>query len=329
MALITPARQAPTGTSRRTNHSPNRSQVPAQRADPLAAQSASTRVHAGLIPSGRQDWDVLPALDRSACPDSVAALLALADSLLSPAPGEPRSESPELLVVGRLVAAQGLAGELRVLPLTDFPERFTRPGRRWLQARAGLPQAVMLRGGRQLPGKELFVVRLEGIESRTAAEALVGHELLVLATDRPRLEPGEFHLLDLVGLEVRLLGAAKPSAGVASQAPGVASTPTTPTTPTAATTNTPVSPAGPLTTATTATTNPAVSPAGPLSTEPIGTVCDLIHAGNDLLEVELSAAAAARAGRRVFIPFVEAIVPVVNLAEGWIGITPPPGLLDL
>ena len=174
-------------------------------------------------------------------------------------------------------------------------------------------------------GKELFVVRLEGIESRTAAEALVGHELLVLATDRPRLEPGEFHLLDLVGLEVRLLGAAKPSAGVASEAPGVASTPTL-TYPTTATTDTPVRPAGPLTTS---TTNPAVSPAGPLSTEPIGTVCDLIHAGNDLLEVELSAAAPARAGRRVFIPFVEAIVPVVNLAEGWIGITPPPGLLDL
>jgi 16S rRNA processing protein RimM len=29
------------------------------------------------------------------------------------------------------------------------------------------------------------------------------------------------------------------------------------------------------------------------------------------------------------IPFVEPIVPVVNLAEGWIGITPPPGLLEL
>ena len=34
-------------------------------------------------------------------------------------------------------------------------------------------------------------------------------------------------------------------------------------------------------------------------------------------------------GRRILIPFVEAIVPVVELAEGWIGITPPPGLLDL
>jgi len=57
---------------------------------------------------------------------------------------------------------------------------------------------------------------------------------------------------------------------------------------------------------------------------PIGHVSDLIHAGNDLLEVELTAS-----GRSLLIPFVQAIVPQVELNEGWIGITPPPGLLEL
>jgi 16S rRNA processing protein RimM len=180
----------------------------------------------------------------------------------------------ELLVVGRIVAAQGLAGELRVNPLSDFPERFTQPGPRWLRKAEGLragsgaesePQAVTLTHGRQLPGKSLFVIRLEGIHNRNAAEALVGQELLVPATDRPKLAPGEIHLLDLVGLEVRL--------GDGSA---------------------------------------------------IGTVKDLIHAGNDLLEVELSGT-----GKTLWIPFVEAIVPQVELEQGWIGITPPPGLLEL
>ena len=50
---------------------------------------------------------------------------------------------------------------------------------------------------------------------------------------------------------------------------------------------------------------------------------DLISGGNDLLEVELSD------GRRVLVPFVEAIVPEVDLDGGWIRLTPPPGLLDL
>jgi len=59
-----------------------------------------------------------------------------------------------------------------------------------------------------------------------------------------------------------------------------------------------------------------------LEGKPIGRVSDLIHAGNDLLEIELDS-------RKVFIPFVKAIVPEVQLEAGWIGITPPPGLLDL
>lgn len=168
--------------------------------------------------------------------------------------------------VGRLVAAQGLRGELRVLPLSDFPERFTRPGPRWLRSRQGEVLAVQLLCGRQLPGKELFVVRLEGCDDRSAAEGLVGHHLLVDAADRPPLEPGEFHVLDLLGLEVRLL----PEANA------------------------------------------------------IGTVTDLIHGGNDLLEIELT-----DTGRRLLIPFVEAIVPEVQPEQGWIGLTPPPGLLEL
>lgn len=181
---------------------------------------------------------------------------------------EPMAPEPEqeLLVVGRVVGVQGLKGDLRINPMSDFPERFTRPGRRWLQRRGEPPQPLELLAGRQLPGRELYVVRFAGVTDRSAAEALVGRDLLVPAADRPKLATGEFHLLDLVGLEVRM------------EADGAV----------------------------------------------IGRVSDLIHAGNDLLEVELS-----EGGRRLLIPFVEAIVPRVELAEGWLSLTPPPGLLEL
>ena len=223
------------------------------------------------------------------------------------APGVATAAPPELLVVGRLVGAQGLGGELRVLPLSDFPERFTRRGTRWLQAKGKAAQPVELRSGRQLPGKELFVVRIAGVDSRDAAEALVGHELLVPAADRPPLEPGEFHLLDLVGLEVRLLADGRRPEGSVSPAG-----------------------AGDAHEGEEAQHVGTESAAGDGGADAvIGRVLDLIHAGNDLLEVELSAAAPGSGPRRVFIPFVEAIVPVVNLSEGWIGLTPPPGLLEL
>ena len=65
-----------------------------------------------------------------------------------------------------MVAPQGLGGELRVLPLSDFPERFTRPGPRWLRQRQGAVTETRLLSGRQLPGKELFVIRLEGVDDQ-------------------------------------------------------------------------------------------------------------------------------------------------------------------
>ena len=176
------------------------------------------------------------------------------------------AESDDWLSVGKIVGVQGLQGELRVNPASDFPERFTAPGPRWLRShKGGEPTEIQLKKGRQLPGKSLFVVRFEGIDNRSAAEALVGQELLVSANDRPELEEGEFHLLDLVGLEARL------------RADGPA----------------------------------------------IGTVSDLISGGNDLLEITTTE------NRKVLIPFVEAIVPEVKLKEGWLLLTPPPGLLEL
>ena len=175
------------------------------------------------------------------------------------------SANEDWLEVGKLVGAQGLRGELRVHPASDFPERFTKPGTRWLRTKGATPQEITLTSGRQLPGKNLFVVRFRGIDSRQAAESLVGLTLLVRSDDRPELEEGEFHLLDLVGLEACL--------GKRMHV--------------------------------------------------IGTVSNLISGGNDLLEITRID------GSKLLIPFVEAIVPEVHLKEGWLLLTPPPGLLDL
>ncbi|MEO0867018.1 MAG: ribosome maturation factor RimM [Cyanobacteria bacterium J06642_11] len=66
--------------------------------------------------------------------------------------------------------------------------------------------------------------------------------------------------------------------------------------------------------------------------EQIGTINDVYRAGNDLLEVTLTSKTPEnnqqQALRKALIPFVEAIVPVVDLTKGLVEITPPPGLVD-
>jgi len=113
--------------------------------------------------------------------------------------------SEEWLEIGRIVAPQGLNGELRVYPDTDFPERFLEPGDRWLlKPGQTAPESVQLVSGRYLAGKGLYVIKLEGVNYRDQAEALREARLMIPASDRLALEPDEFHVADLVGLTVRL-----------------------------------------------------------------------------------------------------------------------------
>ena len=42
-------------------------------------------------------------------------------------------EEREWLVVGIITSSHGVKGELKVKSLSDFSERFTNPGKRWLQ----------------------------------------------------------------------------------------------------------------------------------------------------------------------------------------------------
>lgn len=113
------------------------------------------------------------------------------------------SIADEWLEIGKIVAAQGLQGEVRVYPNSDFPERFEEPGKRWL-LRPGKtePEAIELTSGRYLAGKGLYVLRFKGISDRTQAEQLCDSRLLIAASDRPHLKADEFHVPDLLGLEV-------------------------------------------------------------------------------------------------------------------------------
>ncbi len=169
--------------------------------------------------------------------------------------------------VGKIVSTQGLKGEVRVYPNTDFPERFLEPGQRWLlRPRGKEPQPIKLLRGRYLDGKGLYVVQLEGINTITEAEGLRDSQLMVPEGDRPALEEGEFHIPDLIGLDVF----------------------------------------------------------DQVTQTLVGTVISMIPAGNHLLEVQRPDPKATT----VLIPFVMAIVPIVDLHRRRIEITPPVGLID-
>lgn len=99
-------------------------------------------------------------------------------------------------VVGRVVRPHGLAGEVVVVPVDPSPVSFEEGSVFWLDGRwLSVTRARVDNKGR-------WVIGLEGIADRDAAEEIRGTELLVEADELPELETGHYYIHDLVGCRV-------------------------------------------------------------------------------------------------------------------------------
>jgi len=119
---------------------------------------------------------------------------------LSSKPGDRQ----EMTVIGRVCGEHALGGELRILPLTDFPERFLDmgtlrlfhpDGREWCELRPT--------GFRFLEGKGLLLARTAEVTDRTSADLLKGALVKVPLEERVLLPEGHYWIDDLLGLDVR------------------------------------------------------------------------------------------------------------------------------
>ena len=111
----------------------------------------------------------------------------------------------EWLTVGLITSCHGVNGQIKVKSLSDFEERFLKPGMRWLQKEDEPPSKIELISGFKQPGKETFVIKLKDINSRNHAEQLKKFKILVKTDELPKLKKEEFHLLELINLKVNTL----------------------------------------------------------------------------------------------------------------------------
>jgi len=173
------------------------------------------------------------------------------------------------LVIGSVVRAHGVRGEVVVAVTTDEPEeRYVVGSVLVTDPTTAGPLTIEGLRVHASSGTDRLLVAFDGVTDRDAAERLRGVKLLVDAADvKPSDDPDEFHDFELIGLAVLV---------------------------------------------------------GDQDGERIGEIVRVDHGpGADMLIV------GRPDGRRTLVPFVTAIVPVVDVAAGRIVITPPEGLLDL
>ncbi len=104
----------------------------------------------------------------------------------------------EWVTIGRIVALFGLRGEVKVLPQTDIPNRFSQLREVYLG-----PKHQRYRVTKASPYKEnMVLLRLAGIDSATAAKALIGQEIIIPLAQIPALPKDHYYIHDLIGLRV-------------------------------------------------------------------------------------------------------------------------------
>ncbi len=102
------------------------------------------------------------------------------------------------LVIGQITKPHGVRGEVRVMPYTDLPERFT-----WLETvyvGEKNPRPVAVEAARL--HKNMVLLKLAGFDDRNGAETLRGEWLQLPEEEAIPLEEGEYYLYQLVGLRV-------------------------------------------------------------------------------------------------------------------------------
>lgn len=104
----------------------------------------------------------------------------------------------ELVVLGRLGRPHGIRGEIRADYYAESPLLLEKP----LLLRAGraAPRPARVTSWRYWQGR--LVLKLDGVDDRSAAELLRGQELLIKGEQLPEPDEDEAYLHDMLGLPV-------------------------------------------------------------------------------------------------------------------------------
>jgi len=105
----------------------------------------------------------------------------------------------EYLEVGKIVNTRGIKGELKVIPLTDNPERFDNLESVYVQKEEGLEE-YRITGVSY--SKSFVYLKLKGIDDIDAAEKLKGLSLKVHRSNAVKLPEDTYFICDIVDMDV-------------------------------------------------------------------------------------------------------------------------------
>lgn len=103
------------------------------------------------------------------------------------------------ITIGKILGTHGNRGALRVLPLTDFPERFEQLTRARVSLRNSLRELIV---EDKYAHKKYIIIKFKEIQTMNAAQELTGGYLVVTREELTPLPEGSYYIFDLIGADV-------------------------------------------------------------------------------------------------------------------------------
>ncbi len=105
------------------------------------------------------------------------------------------------IVIAKITSAHGIKGLVKVLSFAANPTDFAKYSGKIFDTKDNLYKLKIIN---QVPGgnNDFFIVKIDGVEDRNAAERLGNTELFVKRSDLKKAQKDEFYYVDLIGLDV-------------------------------------------------------------------------------------------------------------------------------
>ena len=101
------------------------------------------------------------------------------------------------ILVGKIVAMQGVRGDVRIQTYSENPEDFSK-----FKVQSAKFSPNDFKFIRAVPNSSVIIAHIRGFDDRTSAEALRGTELFIERDALPDVKSGEYYQADLIGFTV-------------------------------------------------------------------------------------------------------------------------------
>ena len=103
------------------------------------------------------------------------------------------------IIIGKITGTHGNKGMLKVIPITDFPDRFLEMKTVTLEVKGKYQTFTVAEAA---PHRRHILIKLDEIPDMIAAEALKGALVKIAREELAELPEGSYYIFDIVGLKV-------------------------------------------------------------------------------------------------------------------------------